>query len=136
MKAFTLIELLIAAAIIAILAAIAVPNFLEAQVRAKVSRVHADLRALAVGIEAYAVYHGKYPFGLTTTASDPFWRYRNGTYLYASGSGGWVVWSVGPDGFSWASFDWSTGGWPVVKMTIYDPTNGTISPGDIVRQGP
>ncbi|MCC6547932.1 prepilin-type N-terminal cleavage/methylation domain-containing protein [Candidatus Sumerlaeota bacterium] len=52
---FTLIELLIVVAIIAILAAIAVPNFLEAQTRAKVSRVKSDLRTLATGIESYAV---------------------------------------------------------------------------------
>lgn len=58
-KGFTLIELLIVVAIIAILAAIAVPNFLEAQVRAKVSRAKADMRTIATGIEAYAVDNGK-----------------------------------------------------------------------------
>jgi prepilin-type N-terminal cleavage/methylation domain-containing protein len=60
-KGFTLIELLIVVAIIAILAAIAVPNFLEAQVRSKVSRVKADQRSLATGIEAYFVDNNQYP---------------------------------------------------------------------------
>jgi len=58
---FTLIELLIVVAIIAILAAIAVPNFLEAQLRAKVSRVKADIRSIAVALEAYAVDNNAYP---------------------------------------------------------------------------
>ena len=60
-KGFTLIELLIVIAIIAILAAIAVPNFLEAQVRAKVSRVRADQRSLATGLESYRIDNNSYP---------------------------------------------------------------------------
>ncbi len=58
---FTLIELLIVVAIIAILAAIAVPNFLEAQVRAKVSRARADLRSVANALESYRMDQSNYP---------------------------------------------------------------------------
>lgn len=61
LRGFTLIELLIVVAIIAILAAIAVPNFLEAQVRSKVSRVRSDHRSLATAIETYYVDNNQYP---------------------------------------------------------------------------
>jgi type II secretion system protein G len=60
-RGFTLIELLIVVAIIAILAAIAVPNFLEAQTRSKVSREKSDLRTLATAWEAYRVDNTRYP---------------------------------------------------------------------------
>ncbi len=52
-KGFTLIELLIVVAIIGILAAIAVPNFMNAQTRAKVAKVHSDMRAMGQAQEMY-----------------------------------------------------------------------------------
>jgi prepilin-type N-terminal cleavage/methylation domain-containing protein len=79
--AFTLIELLIVVAIIAILAAIAVPNFLEAQTRSKISRVKSDLRTLATALESYYVDYNSYtcrntegenPY-LPNTDPYPYW---------------------------------------------------------------
>jgi prepilin-type N-terminal cleavage/methylation domain-containing protein len=60
-RGFTLIELLIVVAIITILALIAVPNFLEAFVRAKVARSRADLRSCATALESYHIDYSAYP---------------------------------------------------------------------------
>ncbi len=61
-RGFTLIELLVVVAVIAILAAVAVPNFLEAQARAKCSRARADLRTVATALESYSAdNNGHYP---------------------------------------------------------------------------
>jgi prepilin-type N-terminal cleavage/methylation domain-containing protein len=202
-RAFTLIELLIVVAIIAILAAIAVPNFLEAQMRAKVSRVKNDLRTIATGLESYRVDYNKpppTPFAapnlvfrvmsnrLTTPVAylsgsidDPFIdsqlgdffyfntvgnlsRFRwdpayptdtesadprgGGRYYYNSNNdprrvsysqawqarvreveGEWSVASYGPN----RERDFINIGLPETVLEPYDPSNGTISGGDIIR---
>ncbi len=174
--AFTLIELLIVVAIIAILAAIALPNFLEAQTRAKVSRAQSDLRTITVGLEAYRIDGNNYPpcyvypsrrelsplttpiAYLSSVPSEVFnphdalgnlfaepiydfvrYRYERAAipvlHVDDTRSVGrqWFLVSVGPDnqqehlyinipiiGFAFAT-------------SAYDPTNGSISRGDVFR---
>lgn len=172
-RGFTLIELLIVVAIIAILAAIAVPNFLEAQTRSKVSRVKADLRILKTALEAYNMDLNYYPwcdadlkgeraFGQLTTPvayiskvnlKDPFigqapdminpqYRYcsRNETVLTTLASGLKPLWYVmtsnGPDKILneyVPSLD--ADDLPGFINTYYDPTNGTISEGNVYTAG-
>jgi type II secretion system protein G len=198
LRGFTLIELLIVVAIIAILAAIAVPNFLEAQTRSKVSRVLADMRSIKTGVESYRVDNNRYPEGrdctditkagypeglikhrlvlittpiayMTSLPDDPFLT-RLGTnvpcdepsfvYLlhkyHTWFSGGEKVWSLG--GRVSNADDWVL--WPrsvtpeyillskgpykgdvsayttTIYAIPYDPTNGTVSFGEIVAYGP
>jgi len=59
-SAFTLIELLIVVAIIGILAAIAVPNFLNAQIRARLAKADANLNTYVTGCEVYRLDNGDY----------------------------------------------------------------------------
>ena len=81
-NAFTLIELLIVVAIIAILAAIAVPNFLEAQTRSKVSRAQSDLRTIQTGIESYRVDNNAYPY--SESIGPAVWLLPGGSPRYAN----------------------------------------------------
>lgn len=60
-KGFTLIELLIVVAIIGILAAIAVPNFLNAQIRAKLARSYSDMRSIVTSVEQLRLDTGHLP---------------------------------------------------------------------------
>ncbi len=80
-KAFTLIELLIVVAIIGILAAIAVPNFMNARFRAKIAKAYSDIRAVAMAQEMYALDNGggyppeseDYPYERGRMEAGIFW---------------------------------------------------------------
>ncbi len=72
--AFTLIELLIVVAIIGILAAIAVPNFLNAQIRAKVANAQADMKSLSTALETYHLDNNIYPPTPNTSGNLRFAR--------------------------------------------------------------
>ena len=60
-KSFTLIELLIVVAIIGILAAIAVPNFLNAMIRSKVAKSESEMRSIVTALESYRIDNNMYP---------------------------------------------------------------------------
>lgn len=78
---FTLIELLIVIAIILILIAIALPNFLEAQVRAKVTNANAELRTLETAMASYFTERGRHMadgFEMFNLGIDPTDGYPTG----------------------------------------------------------
>ena len=92
---FTLVEIMIVVAIIALLAAIAIPNLLRAKVSANDALAKATLRSISTASEAYATANnGNYPAAIAslTTATPPYLNsnYCTGTisgYAYACGMG-------------------------------------------------
>jgi type II secretion system protein G len=69
---FSLIELLVVVSIISILASIAIPNFLDAQTRAKVARMKADMKTLSTAIEIYHTDNNNYPFRRNTQETPQY----------------------------------------------------------------
>ncbi|MCC5875898.1 MAG: prepilin-type N-terminal cleavage/methylation domain-containing protein [Candidatus Sumerlaeia bacterium] len=70
-QGLTLIELLVVVSILAILAAIAIPNLLEAQTRSRVSAAKATIRTGIVALEMYAVDNSRYPPMRQMFPNDP-----------------------------------------------------------------
>jgi prepilin-type N-terminal cleavage/methylation domain-containing protein len=81
---FTLVEIMIVVAIIALLAAIAVPNFLRARKRSQATRILEDLRIIDSAIDQYAIENNK-SGGASVGWADVQAYLKNGSVIYNSG---------------------------------------------------
>jgi prepilin-type N-terminal cleavage/methylation domain-containing protein len=84
LQGFTLVEIMIVVAIIALLAAIAVPNFMRARKRSQATTVLNDLRLIQAAVDQYAIDNGK-TAGAACGWSDVQNYLKTGTRLYNSG---------------------------------------------------
>jgi prepilin-type N-terminal cleavage/methylation domain-containing protein len=82
---FTLVEIMIVVAIIALLAAIAVPGFLRARKRSQASRVINDLRLIDSAVDQYAIENNK-STGFAVPPSEWSKYLKAGTNLYITGA--------------------------------------------------
>src|SRR3979411_2530329 len=82
---FTLVEIMIVVAIIALLAAIAVPGFLRARKRSQASRILNDLRMIDSAVDQYAIETNR-TTGATVAVTDWTNYLKKGSLLYNSGN--------------------------------------------------
>lgn len=83
-RGFTLVEIMIVVAIIALLASIAVPGFLRARKRAQASRIFNDLRLIDSAIDQYAIESNRLT-GTTVGTADWTNYMKKGSVLYNTG---------------------------------------------------
>ena len=84
-RGFTLVEIMIVVAIIALLASIAVPNFLRARKRSEASKILEDLRQIDNATDEYAIENNK-TSGMNPTFNDLKNYLKTGTPLYTTGA--------------------------------------------------
>ena len=84
-RGFTLVEIMIVVAIIALLASIAVPGFMRARKRAQASRIINDLRLIDSAVDQYAIETNKVT-NAVVNVSDWTNYLKKGSNLYVTGN--------------------------------------------------
>jgi len=84
-RGFTLVEIMIVVAIIALLAAIAVPGFLRARKRSQASRIINDLRLIDSAVDQYAIENNM-TSGAPVAVTDWTNYLKKGSNLYVTGA--------------------------------------------------
>ncbi len=101
-KGFTLVEIMIVVAIIALLAAIAIPNLLTARRTANEAAAQANLKTISTAAEVFATANsGTYPANELSLTSDP--TYLNRSYDTLAIQGYSYVCVYGPGGYTFSA---------------------------------
>ena len=100
---FTLVEIMIVVAIIALLAAIAVPGFLRARKRSQATAILNDARIIDGAIDQYAIESNKVG-SATVTAANMKGYFKPGSRLYAAAGAGTLTDILG-NNYSYSTFD-------------------------------
>jgi prepilin-type N-terminal cleavage/methylation domain-containing protein len=114
---FTLVEIMIVVAIIALLAAIAVPGFIRARKRSQASRILEDLRMIDAAIDQYAIETNKSTNHTVAWSPDIIAYLKPNSQLYITGAS--VL------GQSYAGMTWQ------VDVTINTPTGTAAALSDV-----